>query len=113
MFGGTKRAGMLLGLALALLMGTAALAAPENEKGEVRQHQAPDDNQAPEDNKAYLPPWMQKPAAATASAPEKGTEAGALDASTDPAAKQKQAGQKTPRRRRDGIFGSGFSFFWR
>jgi hypothetical protein len=99
------RAGTLPGFALALLMGPAALAAPQDEKPEVQQ------KQAPEDNKAYLPPWMQKPAGATASAAEKGAEPAASDLPADAAAKQKPAAQK--RRHRDSIFGPGFSLFSR
>jgi hypothetical protein len=102
-----KRAVALPGLALALLMGPAAFAAPEDEKPQAPQSQPPDDS------KAYLPPWMQKPAGPAASAAAKGPEATALDASADPAAKQKPPGQKSPRRNRDSIFGSGFSFFSR
>jgi hypothetical protein len=102
-----KRAAALPGLALALLIGPAALAAPEDEKPEAQQSQPSDDS------KAYLPPWMQKPAGVAASAADKAPEAAALDASGDPAAKQKPPGQKTPRRHRDSIFGPGFSLFWR
>jgi hypothetical protein len=101
-----KRAVLLPGFGLALLMGPAALAAPQDEKPEVQQKQTPDDN------KAYLPPWMQKPAGATARAADKGAEPAASDVQAD-AAKQKPAGQKTPRRHRDSIFGPGFSLFWR
>jgi hypothetical protein len=107
MFCGMKRAVVLPGLALALLMGPAAFAAPEDEKPQAQQDQAPDDS------KAYLPPWMQKPADVTASAVDKGTEAAAPGTPGDPAAKQKAAAQKTPRRNRDSFFGRGFSFFWR
>ena len=102
-----KKAVVLPGLALALLVGPAALAAPEDEKPQAQQ------NQAAEDNKSYLPPWMQKPdapAGATANAADKGAEAAALESPGDPA-KQKPAGQRAPRRHHD----SGFwpNFFWR
>jgi hypothetical protein len=103
MFCCKKRAVVLSGFALALLLGPAAFAAPEDEKPEVQQSQAQDDS------KAYLPPWMQKPDSVTVNAAEKGAEAPASDVTGDAAAKQKQAGQKTPRRHRD----SFFSFFWR
>jgi hypothetical protein len=105
MFCSMKRAVVLPGLVLALLMGPAAFAAPEDEKPEAQQSQAQDDN------KAYLPPWMQKPDGVTVNAAEKGAEAAASDVSGDPAAKQKQVGQKTPRRHRDSFFFPGF--FWR
>jgi hypothetical protein len=107
MFCSIKWAVALPGLALALLMGPAAFAAPEDEKPEAQQSQAPDDS------KAYLPPWMQKSTDVTANAADKGTETAAPGAPGDPAAKQKAAGQRTPRRNRDGFFGQGFSFFWR
>jgi hypothetical protein len=107
MFCSMKRAVLLPGLALALLMGPAAFAAPEEEKSQAQQ------NQASDDNKTYLPPWMQKPAGVTASSLDKGVEPAAPDVTADPAAKQKQAGQKTPRRHRDGFFGPGFSLFGR
>lgn len=107
MFWCMKKAVVLAGLALAVLSGPAAFAAPEDEKPEVQQSQAQDDN------KAYLPPWMQKPAEGTTNTADKGAEAAALDASGDPAAKQQQAGQKTPRRHRDSFSFPGFGFLWR
>jgi hypothetical protein len=106
MFCSMKSSVVLPGLVLALFMGSAAFAAPEDEKPEVQQSQAQDDN------KAYLPPWMQKPEGVTVNAADKGAEAAAPDAAGDLAAKQKQAGQKTPRRHRDSFF-PGFGFFWR
>jgi hypothetical protein len=106
MFCNMKRAVVLPGLVLALLMGPAAFAAPEDEKPEAQQSQAQDDN------KAYLPPWMQKPAGVTVNAADKGAEATAPDAPEDLAAKQKQAGQKTPRRHRDSFSFPGFRFLW-
>src|SRR5215468_8177317 len=120
MFCCTKRAVMMPGLALALLAGPAAFAAPEEEKPEIQQKKAPDDStyqpadgskayQPADDSKAYLPPWMQKPGGVTVKAADKGGEPAAPDAAADPAAKQKPAGQKTPRRHREGFF----NFFWR
>jgi hypothetical protein len=102
-----KWAAVSPGLALALLVGPAAFAAPEDEKPGAQQSQASDDS------KAYLPPWMQKPVDVTASAADKGAEAAAPGAPGDPAAKQKAGGQRTPRRHRNSFFGPGFSFFWR
>jgi hypothetical protein len=104
---GMKRAVVLSGLALTLLMGPAAFAAPEDEKPQAQQNQAPDDSQS------YLPPWMQKPAGATASAADRSAEGAALEVPGDPAAKQKPAGQRAPRRHRDGFFFPGFGFLWR
>jgi hypothetical protein len=118
MFCCAKRA-VMPGLALALLAGPAAFAAPEEEKPEIQQKQAPDGSKAyqasddskqpPDDSKAYLPPWMQKPAGVTVKAADKGGEPAAADVPADPAAKQKPAGQKPPRRHREGFF----NFFWR
>jgi hypothetical protein len=103
---GKKGAVVLSGLALALLMGPAAFAAPEDEKQQAQE------SQASSDNKSYLPPWMQNPATpagVTAGAANKSAEAAALE---DPAAKQKPPGQRTQRRHRDG-FWPGLGFLWR